>query len=132
MKESEFISMLADKDIEDLQRQLAQVDLLEIHKQRTSFIELLILPLNHIKVRMRPDKNHKRPHFHIEYKKEYSASYALNDDFSLLAGKMPNKYEKPIIEWAQNMKGPLLDTWNALKSGKIVNELVIEKKGLNK
>jgi hypothetical protein len=42
------------------------------------------------------EQNHQRPHFHIEYKQEYSASYSV-DTMERLAGEMPNRYEGPYL-----------------------------------
>lgn len=79
-----------------------------------------------IKLRMRPERNHARPHFHIEYKREYEASYAV-DSLELLAGKMPRKYEEPMLAWAGEHQPSLLETWERMNAGEDVRELVIVK-----
>ena len=81
----------------------------------------------HVKVRMRPENNHALPHFHLEYKNQYSASYQISP-FKQLAGQMPKKYEQKLSEWIINNQNNLLSTWDALKAGKDVRELVIEKR----
>ena len=86
----------------------------------------MLVELEHVKVRMRPESNHALPHFHLEYKKLYSASYQISP-FRQLAGQMPKKYEEKLLEWIISNQANLLSTWNALKAGKDVRELVIEK-----
>jgi len=58
------------------------------------------------------------------YKTEHAASYAI-DTLELLAGDMPQKYEKPILQWASRNQKSLLLTWNDLKAGKDVRSLVL-------
>jgi len=108
-------------DLGELQRQLALVDL--IHDGNSESIKLLLLRLRDIAIRMRPDSNHRRAHFHIEYRKEYSASYAV-DTLEKLAGQMPARYEKPVLEWAAEHKQSLTATWNKLKAGEDVQEMI--------
>jgi len=115
---------LTKADVEDLQRKLAWSEE-ENRPKRDDVIELLALKLEHTKVRLRPDKNHWRPHFHVEYKRgEHTASYAIGDR-SRLAGYMPRKYEEPVLDWAARMEHALLATWDALKAGKMVTELIL-------
>jgi hypothetical protein len=77
------------------------------------------------KVIIKPDKNHFRPHFHIHYKSEHAASYAI-DTLELLAGKMPKKYEKPILDWASRKQTYLKLVWDNLKSGMDINSFVLQ------
>src|SRR5712692_11354061 len=69
LRESELIDEHA---VSELQRQLAFVDLDSTPAGNN--IKVLLLDLGCTKVRMRPDKNHQRPHFHIEFKRQYAAS----------------------------------------------------------
>jgi len=73
---------------------------------------------------MRAERNHGRPHFHIEYKREYSASYAV-DTLERLAGNMPRKYEKPVLQWASQRQQWLVDTWENLNAGEDVREMIL-------
>lgn len=105
--------------VTELQRELAFVDL----EDRES-LKALILQLGFTKVRMRPEHNHQRAHFHIEYKRQYSASYAV-DTLDRLAGDMPKKYERPVLEWAAKYRGSLNATWERLNAGDDIRELVL-------
>ena len=73
---------------------------------------------------MRPEHNHQRPHFHIEYKQQYSASHAV-DTLERMAGDMPKKYEQPILEWAAKYQLSLAATWEHLNAGDDVRGMVI-------
>jgi hypothetical protein len=88
--------------------------------------ELIAIRRDHIKLRMRPEHNHELPHFHLEYKQLYTASYQIQP-FRKLAGDMPKKYEKKLSDWIENNQANLLATWAALKAGKNVHELVIAR-----
>lgn len=71
---------------------------------------------NYIRLTIYQEANHAKPHFHIEYKSEYRASYEI-DSCCKIVGKMPKKYEKEILKWAKMNTDFLLKTWNALRSG---------------
>ncbi len=108
--------------ITDLQQRLAFVDLYD--QSGADYLKALLLRLEHTKVRMRAEQNHSRPHFHIEYKKEHSASYAV-DTLEKLAGNMPRKYERPILDWAATRQQWLNDIWESLCAGEDVREMIM-------
>ncbi|MBU4445194.1 DUF4160 domain-containing protein [bacterium] len=113
-------------DVEKLQNLLARVDLFESKNKVENVIEILVHQLCHTKVGLRPDKNHFFPHFHIEYKREFSASYSI-EPLKCLKGNMPRKYEKPILKWAKEKQSPLKKIWRKLINGDIVEkEWIIE------
>ena len=62
---------------------------------------------------MYKESAHRRPHFHLEYKMEHEASYAL-DNFERLAGWMPLKYEETILPFARAHQGQLIERWHSL------------------
>jgi hypothetical protein len=116
--------------IEALQQRLAFVDLLyEIATLPEGVRPILIARRGHIKLQIYADAaTHRRPHFHIRYKDEFSASYAI-DDFSPLAGKMPARYEKPILEWAKANQTYLSKAWQQVNSGSSPAAIDIERIG---
>ena len=67
-------------DLKGLQKRFAEVDLLH-RAENSSGLEFLVLQLAETKVRIYKEQNHARPHFHIEYKKIYSASYTSSHNF---------------------------------------------------
>jgi hypothetical protein len=103
----------------ELRARLAFLDL-EENKQA---IKALLYELNNISARMWQEPNHQRPHFHVNYKTEYHASYAV-DTFERLAGEMPRKHEKEILNWAADNQENLLATWRSLQAGGDVRGLV--------
>ena len=112
---------ILEMSVDDLQLQLAFVDLL--NERRSRAIKALLYQRGHVKVRMWQEQNHQRPHFHVEYKREYSASYSV-DTLERLAGEMPNRYEGPILEWASANQQFLTANWEQL------NGTVIERDGV--
>jgi hypothetical protein len=119
----EGIRELYQRDIDELQLILSINDQ-EPNEYQTA-IKATFFKLNHTILKMLPDKNHGRPHFHIQYKNEYCASYAI-DNFERLVGSVPSKYEDPILKWAFSHKKSLLLSWNKMKSGGNVQFLVLE------
>ncbi|HXW56447.1 MAG TPA: DUF4160 domain-containing protein, partial [Candidatus Cybelea sp.] len=98
----------------ELQERLATVDLVSpgpVPDDGT--VKLLVLRKECIELRMYKEAAHHRPHFHIEYKSEFEASYAL-DNFERLAGYMPRKYEDVILPVARASQGHLIDFWRSL------------------
>lgn len=126
MSEPETVVHICESDVEELERGLDLTDLMDNGGGRRSFIELYLFQQNHTKLRMRTEQNHDRPHFHIEYKQQHAASYAI-DTLERLAGCMPAKYEKPVLKWARSRQDKLNATWKALVAGEDVRELVIPK-----
>ena len=108
-----------DNLLGDLQQRLAFVDLFEARPSNppSGWMEILIAKRRHIKLQIYADiGTHRRPHFHISYKQEHAASYAI-DDFSRLAGTMPRKYETPILDWAKPNQSYLRKAWEDVNSG---------------
>lgn len=114
--------MIGERVVAELQLELALVDL--DFDATTKYTKATLLRRGYTRLTMQPDKNHQRPHFHIEFKTEYSASYAV-DTLSRLAGHMPRKYEAPVLKWGARYRRSLAATWKSLKNGEDVRELVI-------
>ena len=113
---------LTEHDVADLQQQLAFVDLFT--EDSADYLKALLLKRQHTKVKMRAERNHQRAHFHVEYKREFSASYAV-DTLERMAGHMPRRYEDPILEWAAKHQRSLAVTWQSLRAGEDVRELIL-------
>jgi hypothetical protein len=123
--DSKSESLLSQRDIDELQLQLSIVE--PQSSENSSFTKALLFRLHDITLRMRKETNHQRPHFHIEYRNQYSASFAI-DNFEKLAGYVPTKYEKPILEWAMNHQNSLRLTWEKLQAGEGIRDLVSAEK----
>jgi hypothetical protein len=120
------IREIYQRDIDELQLILAISDQdSKDSKESHDPIKVTLIKLNYTLLKMLPDKNHYRPHFHIQYKEEYSASYAI-DNFEKLAGSVPLKYETPILMWAKNHSESLLLTWEKMRAGENIQALIIK------
>lgn len=53
--------------------------------------------------------HHGRPHFHARYG-DFDASYDI-DDVRVIAGRLPNRAERLVIEWAENHREELHVNW---------------------
>jgi Domain of unknown function (DUF4160) len=110
------IDVVTAQDVQRLQQALAFVDL-TAGSAASEYQRLLLARLNHIKVQMyREQGPHKRPHFHIEFKREYRATYAI-DTLERIIGYMPKRYEAPAIEWARSCKAQLANCWDRIVAG---------------
>jgi hypothetical protein len=113
--------LLSQRDVDELQLLLSIVE--PQSDEGSSFTKALLFRLHDTTLRMRKENNHQRPHFHIEYRNQYSASYAV-DNFKQLAGNIPAKYEKPILAWAARNQKSLRITWEKLQAGESIRDLV--------
>lgn len=71
-------------------------------EERADALKALLYRDGQLTVKMYQEQRHQRPHFHVEFGR-YSASYAV-DNFDLLAGEMPSKYERVILKWARRYR----------------------------
>ena len=117
---------MSDEALAALQNSLATIDLSTERRPFSAGFELLLLKCDHVTIRMRPEKNHALPHFYVGYKQISSASYSI-DPIARLAGDLPLKYERVVMDWIAEHQKDLLATWEALKSGADVRDLVQHK-----
>jgi hypothetical protein len=95
-------------------RQAAQREDESASSAANANFEFLIARFGHVKVQMYRERGpHKRPHFHIEYKKEYRASYSI-DTLERIIGFMPKQYERTILAWAPAVQRDLARRWEEL------------------
>jgi hypothetical protein len=118
-------------DLQELQRSLATVDLSTEPRPtgRVEIFKVLVLRLQHLKVKMYQEMGHKTPHLHVDYGTErHMASYAIEDG-ARLAGELDSKYDRTIAAWIAERRAQLLDTWNALQQGEDASVLIGELRG---
>jgi hypothetical protein len=123
--------MALEGEIKELQRRLAQVDLLSgpLRNDDSGFIEFLVLKLQSVKIKMYQEQGHSTPHIHIDYGPErHVASYAIQTG-ERLAGTLPRKYEREVTSWLEENCEPLLAIWNTTQAGKDPQPLVLEIRG---
>ena len=115
---------LWQRDIDELQLLLSLADP-EPKKDQIFVTKKRFYSLQHTHLTIDNSKNHARPHFHLRYKNEYSASNAI-DNLERLAGSIPKRYEDRMLEWASRHQRSLALTWNKLQAGEIVSELILD------
>ncbi|WP_108096668.1 DUF4160 domain-containing protein [Pseudomonas sp. GV071] len=100
----------------ELQRRLAEVDLMTRSTGAAGLFELLVLRLRHLAIRMEVD-HHARAHVHIDYgRQRHAASFAV-DTGERLVGRMPTKYDREIARWIEKNRDVLIQAWDAGKAG---------------
>jgi len=88
-------------------------------------MELIILKKQPITLRINPDNNHSRPHFHLDYGREFHSASICITTSEILAGNIPSKYRATIFNWLSKNKEQLLEIWNNLKAGGDASELLL-------
>jgi hypothetical protein len=105
-----------------LQADLAQIDLLN-RRWDGSRIELIVRKYENLTIRLDASTNHRRPHLHIDYKKNHhAASYAI-DTGERLAGE-PTRYDKAIAKWILANQDDLNTTWYDLRQSS-ANDVIV-------
>ena len=67
---------------------------------------------NNIKFEVREKESpHNEAHFHITIRGEGSGSYRISD-LSVIESNISRRTEKKLLEWAQENRQILVDTWN--------------------
>jgi adenosyl cobinamide kinase/adenosyl cobinamide phosphate guanylyltransferase len=76
---------------------------------------------------MDANKNHGRPHVHIDYgRSHHAASYAIDNGERLIG---ESKYDREISEWIGKHRPKLLEVWNLMQAGKDAAPVVCELRG---
>ena len=123
--------MELERDVSELQRQLAQVDLITdtTRRRNKDAIEFLLLKRGNLKFKMYHEPRHNLPHIHIDYGREnHVASYAI-DPASRLVGTLDRKYDRTVTEWISSHKEKLLKLWAVVQAGSEASDLVVELEG---
>ena len=58
--------------------------------------------------------DHNPPHFHVRYGSD-QALFAIGD-LELIAGSLPRRAERMVLEWATEHKVELMENWRLCKS----------------
>jgi hypothetical protein len=86
----------------------------------------IVIELKEITLRMDANKNHKRPHLHIQYgRKHHAASYAI-DNGTRLAGDLESRHDRITREWIGSHREKLLELWKVAQDGKRVDGIVAQ------
>ena len=117
-----------ENEVQELQKKLAQIDLIMEPKKsnKNGFLEILLVKLKNIKIKMYQERSHNLPHIHIDYNdKIHVASYAIQSG-EKIEGSISKKYDKEISNWILKNQDNLIKIWELLKKGNDP-EIVIEK-----
>jgi hypothetical protein len=113
------------KELRKLQNQFALSDLFD-GPSMPGVMRLIVIVLKDIKIRMDGNKNHKRPHVHVEYGKDYhAASYSI-DTGERLAGNLASRYDRLVADWIASCRPKLLELWKFTQESKNTNALISE------
>jgi hypothetical protein len=114
--------------IGSLQYGMGEIDLFTTPSD-PGIIKFLIVELQPMKIKMDGDLNHKRPHLHIDYGREFhTASYAI-DNGERLAGRLATKYDREVKDWIFANKAKLLEAWLETQAGKYPEKIICELRG---
>ncbi|MFD2574468.1 DUF4160 domain-containing protein [Spirosoma soli] len=125
MDEGEVLELL-----ENLRNKLAQMELLTRPSRGGDYIELLLLKKENLKFRIDADFNHSRPHFHVDYGREFHALSVCINTGEVLAGYIPNKYLKTVTFWVEENKETLLKIWDSLRLNQNATPFVAQLKAV--
>lgn len=85
-----------------------------------------------LRIRIDPNKNHKRAHLHIDIDGiPHSSSIAI-DNGEKLAGDLDRKIKKMIKEWIEDNRDVLMEIWNKLQKGETPNDLLGRVSDINR
>jgi len=86
----------------------------------------LVKTVQGIRIRMDGSKNHKRPHVHVDYGKEYhTASYAI-DNGERIAGELERRYDGEVCIWITKCRPQLLRAWKLTQAGQNADVVICE------
>ncbi|MFN3289063.1 MAG: DUF4160 domain-containing protein [Acinetobacter sp.] len=117
-----------ENEVQELQKKLAQIDLIMEPKRsnKNNLLEILLVKLKNIKIKMYQERSHNLPHIHIDYNdKIHAASYAIQSG-EKIEGSISKKYDKEISNWILKNQDNLIKIWELLQNGSDP-EIVIEK-----
>jgi hypothetical protein len=99
-----------------LQESLTEVAPGPLRSRSSDLVELQIRRVDRVSLHIYASEGHRRPHFHIRFKKQHSASYDL-ETTERIAGEMPRKYEDRVIPWAKENASILREAWERQHPG---------------
>jgi hypothetical protein len=116
-------------EITQLQKALSNIDMMFETRNSYQIPGFLVRALKDIRIRMDGNKNHRRPHIHIDYaNSRHSASYAI-DTGERLAGSMANQYDRQVRKWIDDCRPKLLELWQRVQAGERTDPIIAELRG---
>lgn len=113
--------------LRSLQDDFAELDMLTRPSKPNAY-EFLVKRHQQIAIRMDGNRNHKRPHIHIDYGQErHVASYAI-DNGERLSGTLNNKYDRLVHAWIGRNRRMLVHAWQITQSGQKPEAVIAQLK----
>ena len=82
--------------------------------------------LNGIRIRVDGTRNHRLPHVHVDYGKEYhTESYAI-DTCERIAGELERRYDGEVCIWIAKCRPQLLKAWKLVQAGQNADVVICE------
>jgi methionine synthase II (cobalamin-independent) len=124
------IAMNLEKELAELQDALSTTDFyaaMRNMKNEEGRTYLLVKVLQPIRIKIDGNKNHRRPHVHIDYGRQFhAASYAINTGQRIVG---ESKYDHEVVEWIDKNRPKLLQAWELVQSGKDATPIACELRG---
>ena len=117
--------MPLDEEFSELQKLLAQKDLITESRKRASsgFTEFLLAKRRNMKYKIYQERGHTMPHIHIDYgRMNHAASFAITSG-ERLDGNLPKKYDSDISSWLSRNQNQVLKIWESLQNGEDPKDL---------
>jgi hypothetical protein len=118
------------KELAELQDSLATTDFhaaCSTASRSKDLLYVIVKVLQTIKIKIDGNKNHKRPHVHIDYGRCFhAASYAI-DTGKRISGK--SKYDHEVCVWIDKNRLKLLQAWELVHAGNDATPIVCELRG---
>jgi hypothetical protein len=122
-------AMEPEKILFQLQDEFAMVDWFTRPGRPAGAFELMLKRHQAIRLRMDANRNHQRPHIHVDYGKDFhSASYAI-DNGERLVGLLDRKYDRPVTQWIAAHRDELTQVWTELRLGQPSEAVIAELRG---
>lgn len=112
-----------------LQRHLGASDRMTAMDNRQLMVKQLLVSAGQLRLRMSADRNHARPHLHIDYGPHHHAVSIAVDDSAVLAGTrgpVPRRLIEFTRAYVDHNRQTLLEIWADLKRGGAAVELIEE------
>jgi hypothetical protein len=120
-----------EKELVELQDALATSDFFaamrSTNRSKEGLVYLIVKLLQPIKIKIDGNKNHKRPHVHVDYGRRFhAASYAIDTGERIVGD---DKYDSEVSTWIGKNRPKLLQAWELVQAGKDASPIACELRG---
>jgi len=117
IKMQELINQI-EEELSALKRQLEFADKIARSESGEREIKYLVFSHEILRLRIDANMNHSRAHIHLDYGHEIHAASIAIDTGELLAGRIPHKYSRRVIDWITKNRETLNEIWKALRESR--------------